>query len=257
MSEIRLATNVAFKTIHECRVELVAYTKEYRSDYENDGTYDADWLPVRAARASFQNEDKTGSNEKADRRLLNSLARDQHFGVFEHQSATVLIECPLFVRSQIHRHRTAAFNEWSRRYTSERIGFWVPDKWRKQSDSNKQASTDESVEWIDTDCWEGDPHEDYREIITGDCSRYAGVLEFYNAMIEAGICREQARAVLPQSLLTQFYMTANLRNWAHFLRLRLDSHTQFETRVIAQRIETHLRNLWPDAMNALIPTEES
>ena len=99
----------------------------------------ARFLPVSAARASFGNEDKTGDDEAADLKLMKYLADHEHLTPFEYNHATFLVECPLFIRSQIMRHRTFAFNEISRRYTSEDIAFWVPEKWRAQSKSNDAA----------------------------------------------------------------------------------------------------------------------
>jgi thymidylate synthase (FAD) len=211
---------------------------------------DADFLPVSAARASFGKEDKTGEDEKADIKLMKYLADHQHMTPFEYNHATFLIECPLFIRSQIMRHRTFAFNEISRRYTSEDIAFWKPDKWRKQSKSNKQASTDEEVGdlVIDLDSAPIEAAAAYRQ-----SAKYQ--IDLYESLLFYGVCREQARAVLPQSLLTRFYMGGSLRNWVHFLKLRLDSHAQVEVQIVARKIESQLRELWPEAMGVLLPEE--
>jgi thymidylate synthase (FAD) len=175
---------------------------------------------------------------------------------FEYNYATFLIEAPLFVHEQIKQHRslynlTMPNNAISRRYTSEQIGFWIPDKWRKQSSSNKQASTDEAVEsMVVTDHvvrekWADDPMRVYTNQVKAS-------LWLYEDMLESGICREQARAVLPQSLLTRFYLGGNLREWAMFLKLRTAKEgVQFETRYVAERIEKALRKLWPVATEKL------
>ena len=237
-----------FKTSDECGLELVAHTFVVGKDGHGDFMGTADFLPVSAARASFGKEDKTGENEKADIKLMKFLADNRHVSVFEHNYATFLIECPLFVRSHIMRHESFQydgdmhFNEMSRRYTSDDIGFWIPDKWRKQSKSNKQASTDDEVE---------SAYELSREYNEA-CHR---ALESYDLMLEAGLCREQARAVLPPSLLTRFYMTGNLRSWWSFLSSRQKEDTQYETRVVADRIADKLRTLWPESMNALLGDE--
>lgn len=261
-------TDVTFKTISECRLELVAHTT-MSAEFITSSVHvaDANLLPVSAARASFQNESKTGKKPEADLKLMHSLVRDGHMGVFEHQSATFLIECPLFIRSQIMRHRTGAYNEWSRRYTSEKISFWMPDKWRKQSTSNKQASTDEEVNPWDFITWLGwEKNESDVPIPTGSRNNSDPVVTWkwscyeswhtYLAYLESGLCREQARAVLPQALLTQFYMTMNLRNWVHFLKLRLEHGAQYEVRVVAERIAQKLRELWPVPMSVLLPEDQ-
>lgn len=230
-----------FKTIHECGLELVGHTFLVGSDEHGSYLDDADYMPASAARASFGKQDKTGEDPEADKKLMKYLADHQHMTPFEYQHATFLVECPLFIRSQIHRHRTFSYNEISRRYTSENLEFWIPDKWRKQSKNNKQAS-DGEVE-----------HKPGMETAYKDSIRCA--LNVYNYYLnEYGLSREQARAVLPQSLLTRFYMGGNLRNWVHFIVLRKDEHAQYEVRVIAERIEKELRKLWPESMKALMPS---
>lgn len=253
-----------FRTIHDCRLELVANTilaDKWFNDYSGELVYcddcDADYLPVSAARASFGKEDCTGEDEAKDRKLMKFLADNRHVSVFEHNYATFLVECPLFVRSQIMRHTSFRFNEVSRRYTSENIEFWIPDKahaeassmellWRKQSKSNKQGSTDDLFCIIHQDeDWDWDYEEEMESAYSHYCS-----------LVYQGVAREQARAVLPQSLLTRFYMTGNLRSWWSFLTSRLKEDTQYETRVVAQRIEKQLRELWPVSMSALIGEEQ-
>lgn len=214
-----------FKTIHECGLQLVAHSN---CD---------DMMPVRAARASFGKQDKTGEKPEADVKLMHFLAEHQHMTPFEYQHATFLIECPLFIRSQIHRHRTFAYNEISRRYTSENLEFWIPDQFRGQAKDNKQASdglisTPEIADKI-------------MRQTSGDA------LAYYEKLLEMGVARELARAVLPQSLLTRFYMGGTLRNWAHFIELRRDAHAQYEVQVIANRVADELRKLWPESCKAL------
>lgn len=225
-----------FKTIEECGLELVCYTgaNVLELGYK-DGS--VDFIPASAARASFGKQDKTGENPEADKKLMKFLADNKHMTPFEYQHATFLIECPLFIRSQIHRHRTFSYNEISRRYTSENLEFWKPTTYRGQAKNNKQASDGEVADQEFCD-------REYSEAVHI-------ALNIYNSLLSNGVSREQARAVLPQSLLTRFYMGGNLRNWAHFISLRSDNHAQQEVRVIANRIAEELAGLWPESCNAL------
>lgn len=249
-----------FKTIEECQLDVVGFSVSRVGPDDDFGGYCDDWMPAKAARASFGKQDKTGENPEADAKLIKYLADHQHMTPFEYQHATFLIECPLFIRSQIHRHRTFSYNEISRRYTSENLEFWKPDNFRKQSKSNKQASTDEIVKpfiiGFDTEAQLRQYEDVYGKVPPTDPAKlYEAATEYslmqYNRLIEGGVCREQARAVLPQSLLTRFYMGGNLRNWAHFIQLRSDEHAQQEVRVIANRIAEELSRLWPESCKAL------
>src|SRR4030067_2674197 len=96
---------------------------------------------VNAARISF-NTEVTELSDK-DKKLIAYLADNEHMSPFEHNILTVIVECPLYIRSQIHRHRTFSYNEVSRRYTSENLEFFIPDIIRKQAESNRQASSGE------------------------------------------------------------------------------------------------------------------
>lgn len=246
-----------FKTIEECRLDLVSFTVgnpyiHIMSNGSESGRLaerDMDFMPCSAARVSFGNEDKTGQDVAKDIKLMHYLAEHKHTSCFEHQTTTFLIEVPLFIRSQIMRHRTFSYNEISRRYTDENLEFWIPDKWRKQSASNKQASTDESVGYYAGGGYGTLDELDNPNNVHRYLTKFA--LDQYHIMLENGVCREQARSILPQSLLTKFYMTGNLRNWAHFIELRRDEHAQHEVQVPANRIADKLRELWPESCNAL------
>lgn len=247
-----------FKTIHECGLELVAYTGANVLELGySDGS--VDFMPVRAARASFGKQDKTGENETADLKLMKYLADAGHTSCFEHVSATFLLEVPLFIRSQIHRHRTFSYNEVSRRYTAENLEFWIPDTFRGQSKSNKQCSSDETVKFLTRTVKDARyPIDSGKTVTFTDIDPFVAyknsatnALKLYEDMAESGVAREIARAVLPQSLLTRFYMSGNLRNWQHFIELRRDGHAQYEVQVVANRIAEELRKLWPESCKAL------
>lgn len=252
-----------FKTIHECGVELEAVTMRVRKGAPLEGGSclcdlydDANLLPVAAARASFQQQDKTGTNVPADLKLMKYLGDHKHMTPFEYNHATFAVEAPLFVLSQLKTHRTVkscdiSLNVLSRRYTDENIGFWMPDKFRKQSESNKQASTDEEVP-TKVRLW-SENQQAFYDVTPLDMYKRCLITQFaqYSDLLKAGVCREQARAVLPEALLTTFYMGATLRNWAAFLDLRDAEYAQYETRVVAQRIRAELEKIWPEAMACL------
>jgi thymidylate synthase (FAD) len=193
----------------------------------------SDVRAAEAARVSFYN-DSFGSEALSERdaKLINFLAREHHTSPFEHSTLSVSIYCPLFVRSQIMRHRTFSYNEVSRRYTSENLEFFEFDGLRGQASKNLQCSTETEV----------DSSEALKSLIA---QHHTQSLELYNSLLDQGVAREQARAVLPQSLMTSFIMTGNVLNWAKFLKLRLDPHAQPECREIAQACRDILKTHFP------------
>jgi thymidylate synthase (FAD) len=206
----------------------------------------SDLTVVNAARVSFSAHKKpnqgkyTVSSEfnSKDEKLIGYLADNWHTSPFEHCTITFRIKCPLFIARQIMRHRTFSYNEISRRYTSKDIEFWMPEQIRLQSEHNLQCSAgvlhkEKSTEVLET----------YKQFIE---DAYA----LYEQLIEVGIAREQARAVLPQSMHTSFYMTGNLLNWVKFINLRDHKDAQPEVRIIAKSIVKKLIRLYPVSMSA-------
>lgn len=179
---------------------------------------------INSARVSFGNNDKV-SLDDGDKKLIKYLALHKHMSPFEHCTLTVLIKCPLFIRSQIHRHRTFSYNEISRRYTSKDLEFFIPNIIRKQSKSNRQASNGTL----------GKVKSTLAKLIMRTI--HASSLRAYNRLLKLGVPREQARGVLSQNLNTEFYMTGNLRNWAHFINLRDHEGAQGEVQVIARQVK--------------------
>lgn len=362
--------------------------------------YGSDLVVANAARVSMDKEsswfaeveDGEGTVvdymlRKEDSKLIAYLAKHQHYTPFEHCGVTLRLKVPLFVRSQIHRHRTFAFNEISRRYVKDNLEFYWPDYWRMAAPNVKQGSSDIEIKFIPPlnkeeclNCGTGikqnvggartkycsdkckytyinrnrDPYkvkfqnakarakregvywdlefediewpeycpilkmklvyENGREIIHDDSpsfdkidpnkpytkdnvwiishlantmkssanneqllnfSKWAALhtegivipdnaspkaavdkmLKLYHHMVDdLNICVEQARMILPQNLYTTFYMTGNLRNWAHFLKLRLDSHAQKEVRDVAEECAKIIEPLFPVSYKALMTT---
>lgn len=143
------------------------------------------------------------------------------------------VECrvPVFVARQVMRHRTLTFSEMSGRYVEIPERAYHPLEWKEQSTKNKQASAGPIEEQLQADAI-------YEGLITESVATYKQLLAM-------GISREQARMVLPLSMMTQFRVIGNLRNWFHFLGLRLDKHAQDETRVMAQQVADIIAERWP------------
>jgi thymidylate synthase (FAD) len=204
-------------------------------DYMGD-----DKRAVDAARVSFMRDNTSKALTDKDKRLIKFLADHKHTSPFEHMTATFRLTVPLFVRSQIMRHRTFSYNEVSRRYTSENIQVWLPQQLRRQSIDNLQCSAGDL-----------DNHLALNLVHMSILSS----VDSYHDLINRGVSRELARAVLPQATYTTFYMTGNLHNWVKFLKLRNDDHAQPETREAAQAIEAMLSEHFPVTMQALFNGE--
>ena len=183
---------------------------------------------VNAARVSFGAE-KEELDEK-DIKLINYLMQHNHTSPFEHCSITMRFVVPLFIRSQHHRHRTWAYNEISRRYTSVDMKFYSPESFRTQHKSNRQASNNEMIDPVLDSAYLQIGYENASRAVSMHNNRSVNL---YNAMIDAGVCREQARGVLPQNLYTEYYGTVNLHNLLKFVSLRLHEGAQWEIQKVA------------------------
>lgn len=196
---------------------------------------------TNAARVSFGNEKQ--KLDSKDKKLIKYLADHQHMSPFEHLSLTVKLEVPLYIRSQIHRHRTFAYNEISRRYTDKDMEFFLPETYRTQHKSNRQASADDLNKMLsDVLLCETESLHDY-------------CLKFYYRLIASGVCKEQARGVLPQNLMTEFYMTGNLRNFTHFIKLREHEGAQVEVQEVAKQLKEIILNKFGYAAEVLLKGE--
>ena len=198
---------------------------------------------VNSARVSL-GKHKTLLDEK-DKKLIKYLIKHRHTSTLEHNVVTFLFRVPLFVRSQHHRHRTWSFNEISRRYTAVDIKFYEPHEFRTQHKSNRQASNEKEL--MDPFVW--------MDFMGDNASRqvkkhHQHCLKFYNTLLAAGVCREQARGVLPQNMYTQYYGTANLNNLLKFIDLRTHEGAQWEIQKLAEACLEIATDLWPVTVNA-------
>tara|TARA_Y100001938_G_C8044714_1_gene408181 strand:- start:152 stop:865 length:714 start_codon:yes stop_codon:yes gene_type:complete len=186
---------------------------------------------VNAARVSFGKEIKHIENK--DRQLIRYLWKNHHTSPFRHIHFTFHIKAPIFVLRQWMKHQVGcSWNEISGRYVQFEPKFFCPDQWRTKPDKYvKQGS--------------GQPfYDDENEII----SRQYKLLvekcyELYNEFIELGVCKEQARIILPLSLVSECYWTCSFQAVLHFLNQRLDSHSQVEIREYALKVKSLLMDL--------------
>lgn len=188
---------------------------------------------VNAARVSYgKRVDKVSER---DTKLISYLIKHKHTSPFEHNQLSFRIKCPLFVARQWMRHRMNSYNEISYRYTKAPLEFYIPTVWRKQDPKNKQASIGsfEDQQLLDR----------YKKSIDD-------AVNCYETLLDQGVCRELARAVLPVSTYTQFIFTCNLHSLMHFLGLRLESGAQYEIRQYAHAMLTLALPHFPVSLKA-------
>lgn len=195
---------------------------------------------VQSARVSYGEGTKTVSQDGA---LIDYLLRHQHTSPFEQVVMTFHLKMPIFVARQWVRHRMGRMNEVSGRYSIMKEEFYVPeeDKVSPQSKDNKQGRSDVAFE-------SETAKKIIKELEEGQKSAY----ENYSELIDLGLARELARINLPLSLYTEFYWEMDLHNLFHFLKLRLDSHAQYEIRVYAEAILEICRKVAPMATSSFI-----
>mgnify|MGYP003948752467 FL=1 len=205
---------------------------------------------VNSARVSFGKEKK--ELDKRDIKLINYLVNPpegkMHSSVFEHNVVTFRFIVPLFVRSQHHRHRTWSYNEISRRYTNVNIRFYNPVMLRAQHESNRQASNQSEL----INPLVSYPKHMYAAMNASTAIREHGEnsLLLYERLLESGVCREQARGVLPQNMYTEYYGTVNLNNLLKFIGLRLHEGAQWEIQQVAKACLDIATTLWPVAVGS-------
>lgn len=195
----------------------------------------SDLTVVNSARVSFGVEKK--KLNQSDKKLINYLIKHRHTSTLEHCSISYKFVVPLFIRSQHHRHRTWSYNEISRRYTDVNIEFYEPKAFRTQHESNRQASNFEGQINPVLSC--GSDCDDMVSL------HHQMSLDLYNKMMEAGVCREQARGVLPQNMYTSYWGTTNLNNLFKFVDLRTHDGAQWEIQRVAEACLEIAKELFP------------
>lgn len=209
---------------------------------------------VNAARVSFGNDDANAPFDEKDKKLVSYLWKHRHTSPFEHLLITFKCVVPIFVARQHMRHRVWKFNELSRRYSSGNIQFYLPKIFRKQHEKNRQASTNEEFDPILESYERESPESTFgyqysaSEIFQSHCENS---LELYEKMINHGICKEQARMVLPVNLYTEYYGTIDLHNLLKFIELRSHEGAQKEIVLLADAMKSISQSLWPEIFEAI------
>ena len=195
----------------------------------------SDLTVVNAARVSFGKRKKEFT--EGDKKLIAFLAKHGHWSPFGHCSIQFRIKAPVFVARQLVKHQVGlTWNEISRRYVDYEPEFYEVDKWRGRAEDKKQGSDEENtIEWVS------------RSQRTGALKRQVEnvALKNYNTMLEAGVAPEQARMILPQSMMTEWYWSGTLYAFARVCNLRCASDAQYETRIVANLINKECGKLFP------------
>jgi len=207
----------------------------------------SDLTVVNSARVSFGVEKSELDNR--DRKLIKYLIRHRHTSTLEHCAITFKFTVPLFVRSQHHRHRTWSYNEISRRYTDKDLQFYLPKAFRTQHKSNRQASNpDELIDPVVLhDLSDYDHGISASEVLKMQTQRS---LDTFRDLLSNGVCREQARMILPQNLYTEYYGTVNMSNLLKFIDLRTHEGAQWEIQKTAEACLEIATDLFPVTVNS-------
>jgi len=210
----------------------------------------SDLSVVNAARVSFGKNSKPLNHEslgddptmipflpETDTKLINYLARHHHKSPFNHCFAKFHIKSPIFVARQLQKHEYMPWNEISRRYVDSEPEFYRPTTWRGRSKDKKQGS-------------DGVVDISYKSI-SALAKHEIWCMKTYTQLLDDGVAPEQARMVLPQSMITEWYWSGSLYAFAKMCGLRLKPDTQYETRLVAEQIEDKMTELFPESWTAL------
>ena len=169
-----------------------------------------------------------------DTKLIKYLAKHGHTSPFGHAFASFHVKAPIFVARQLVKHKFLRWNEISRRYVDDEPEFYEPNEWRGRADDKKQGSGTALAD---------------QDIHIGTTQRIVFML--YESMLNKGVCPEQARMVLPQSTMTEWYWSGSLDAFIDMCNLRCKLDTQYETRLVAEYILSEMINLFPVSVEAL------
>ena len=184
--------------------------------------------------------------KEKDAKLVRYLAKHKHISPFGHCFASFHIKAPVFVARQLVKHKFLRWNEISRRYVDSKPEFYEPNAWRGKAEDKKQGS-DGIVELYNM------PDKRNPNFLVGETQTHYQKLqcELYQSLLDAGVCPEQARMVLPQSMMTEWYWSGSLDAFADMCNLRCKPDTQAETRFVADAISEEMEKLFPVSWEAL------
>jgi thymidylate synthase (FAD) len=208
-----------------------------------DGAMADDLSVVNGARVSFARR-KT-EMDSSDEGLIRFLMRDRHGSPFEHNAFRFHVRCPIFVAREWFRHRIGSFNEFSMRYAKATDDFYVPEAADVRSQVGKPGAY--SFEPVSDELAER-AREELQAV-------YEQAFEAYERLVEAGVARELARAVMPVGAYTQFYWTVNARALMNFVSLRNSEFAQLEIRRYAEAVEAFFGEQMPVTHAAFVAND--
>lgn len=192
-------------------------------------TMGSDLTVVNSARVSFSNVSDTFKDK--DKGLINYLAKHDHWTPFAHVQLQFRVKAPVFVARQLVKHQIGmVWNEVSRRYVDSDPEFHKPKAWRKKADDKKQGSSSETVSEPLGELWD----EGYWHLM-----QHAKTL--YQNMVSSGVAPEQARMILPQSMMTEWIWTGSLVAFARVVKLRAASDAQLECQWVANMLDEEIK----------------
>lgn len=208
------------------------------------GHFGSDLNIVNAARVSFEKESdwerfsvvEGEVLSMADKKLITYLAKHKHFSPFNHAFLSFRVKAPLYVSRQLVKHKFMPWNEVSRRYVDSEPEFYFPDFYRERGANVKQGSADRVSDYS-----------------LAEARNYTKVcLAEYQYRLDCGVCPEQARDALPTNMHTEWIWSGTLGAFADMLKLRLDTHTQKESRDVANLIYEEAVKLFPVSLPSLL-----
>lgn len=223
--------------------EEIIYRDDVTVELIKSSASDADVIwAARVSTAGEQSMEEIGEDPARSAGLINYLARERHGSPFEHTSMTFFVSAPIFVFREFMRHRIASYNEESGRYRELRPVFYVPSKERKLVQVGKTGS----YTFVDGTA------EQFEVTIKAMKDSYVVAYDSYQKMLDAGVAREVARAVLPVAIYSSMYVTMNARALMNFLSLRtaregshFPSYPQREIEMVAEKMEAEFEKLMP------------